>query len=181
MDESNAKALFQQQIPCTFLELQEKIGEKVAEMKEAGRAPIMEETEFRRTFKDMVEDDEELLEAIYFLNLQGLSICLSVCQCSKVCQSVCQSAVCLSVLQVCQSVYLSVQQGLSICLSVNLSFCLSVLHGQSICLSVSVSYSHQPNLVIPRLRYAYTCLLGSLGYLLKASIFFFCIYIIINR
>ena len=104
MDESNAKALFQQQIPCTFLELQEKIAEKVAEMKEAGRAPIMEEVEFRRTFKDMVEDDEELLEAIYFLNLQGLSVCLSVC------------------LPVCQSLQ-SISQ--SICLSICLSVCLS--------------------------------------------------------
>ena len=71
MEETNAKSLFQQQIPCTFLSLQEKIAEKVAAMKAAGRPPIMEEAEFRATFKDTVEDEEELLEAVYFLNLQG--------------------------------------------------------------------------------------------------------------
>ena len=72
MEETNAKALFQQQIPCTFLALQEKIAEKVAEMKKEERPPIMEEAEFRSTFKGMVEDDEELLEAVFFLNLQGV-------------------------------------------------------------------------------------------------------------
>ena len=75
MLETDPKALFQQLIPRTFLTLQEKIGEKVLEMKGSGRAPIMEDSEFKTTFQSFVEDEEELNEAVYFLNLQGLSPC----------------------------------------------------------------------------------------------------------
>lgn len=71
MVETDPKALFQQQIPQTFLSLQKRIGEKVTELKAEGKSPIMEEAAFYAVFKDLFEEKEELAEAVHFLKLQG--------------------------------------------------------------------------------------------------------------
>ena len=74
MSETDPKALFQQRVPKTFLSLQEKIQEKVFQLKKDGKAPIMEEADFRTAFLELFDDEEELNEAVYFLNLQGACI-----------------------------------------------------------------------------------------------------------
>ena len=51
--------------------MQEKLREKVADLKAEGKSPIMEHNLFVSTFKELFEDEEELLEAVYFLHLQG--------------------------------------------------------------------------------------------------------------
>ena len=71
MSETDPKALFQQQIPQTFLTLQERLREKVKELKAEDKSPIMENNIFLSTFRDLFEDEDELMEAVYFLNLQG--------------------------------------------------------------------------------------------------------------
>ena len=43
----------------------------MSELKVKGKPPIMEDTQFHETFKDLFEDEDELDEAVYFLNLQG--------------------------------------------------------------------------------------------------------------
>ena len=43
----------------------------MVELKAEGKSPIMEDVEFHRTFKNLFEDEDELDEAVYFLNLQG--------------------------------------------------------------------------------------------------------------
>lgn len=79
MSETDPKALFQQMIPQTFLSLQEKLREKLVELKAKKEAPIMEHREFVSAFKtkDLIEDDDELKEAVYFLNMQGIEECYS--------------------------------------------------------------------------------------------------------
>ena len=72
MPESDPKALFQQHIPKTFLSLQEQIRVKVSELKAEGKSPIMEDAAFKSTFMHLFDDEDELAEAVYFLNLQGL-------------------------------------------------------------------------------------------------------------
>ncbi len=72
MKESDPKALFQQLIPTSFRALQDRLRERVrAAAREGVDAPIMEETEFKREFVGLFEDEEELQEAVYCLNLQG--------------------------------------------------------------------------------------------------------------
>jgi hypothetical protein len=71
MSEADPKALFQQQIPQTFLNLQDKIREKVVKLKSEHMSPILEEPAFLSAFKELFEDEDELAEAVYFLNLQG--------------------------------------------------------------------------------------------------------------
>ena len=72
MSESDPKALFQQRIPQTFLSLQEQIRVKVSELKAEGKSPIMEDAGFKSTFRHLFDDEDELGEAVYFLNLQGM-------------------------------------------------------------------------------------------------------------
>lgn len=72
MKESDPKALFQQLIPTSFRALQDRLREKVrAAAREGLDSPIMEEAEFKREFVGLFEDEEELQEAVYCLNLQG--------------------------------------------------------------------------------------------------------------
>ena len=74
MDENDPKALFQQMIPTTYLELQSRLREKVKALAREGMddALIMEEAEFKREFLAIFGgDEEELHEAVYCLNLQG--------------------------------------------------------------------------------------------------------------
>lgn len=71
MAETDPKALFQQLIPQSFLTLQDKISEKVIELKSDDKSPIMESTAFQCAFKCLFDDEDELKEAVYFLNLQG--------------------------------------------------------------------------------------------------------------
>ena len=71
MSEEDPRALFQQMVPQTFLTLQEKVGEKVQELRAEGKPPVMEEATFHAAFIDLFEDKDELTEAVYFLNLQG--------------------------------------------------------------------------------------------------------------
>ena len=71
MSETDPRALFQQLVPCSFLSLQDRIIEKAGELRAEGRAPIMEDAAFRLAFRSLFEDEDELEEAVYFLNLQG--------------------------------------------------------------------------------------------------------------
>ncbi len=72
MKDSDPKSLFQQLIPTTFRALQDRLRERVRAAKREGvEAPIMEEAEFKQEFLGMFEDEEELQEAVYCLNLQG--------------------------------------------------------------------------------------------------------------
>ena len=73
MSETDPKALFQQQIPKSFLDLQSRIREAVHACSRENQSPIMEENEFRREFGKLFDDEDELNEAVYCLNLQGLS------------------------------------------------------------------------------------------------------------
>ena len=72
MNETDPKALFSQLIPRTFLNLQDSIREKVIDLKEKKHPPIMTEEEFYKTFKNIFDDEEELNEAVFCLNLQGV-------------------------------------------------------------------------------------------------------------
>ena len=91
--EDAPKCLFQIQIPKTFLSLQDRVRETVASYRANERIPIMEEEEFRcvvcvcvcvlnllswdtrctcrRHFKELFDDEEEMNEAVFYLNLQG--------------------------------------------------------------------------------------------------------------
>lgn len=71
MDEDDPRALFQQLIPQSFLKLQEGIEKSVVSLNAEGKPPIMEDADFRSTFRDCFEDEDELAEAVYFLNSQG--------------------------------------------------------------------------------------------------------------
>lgn len=68
--EDHVTALFQQKIPKTFLDLQDWL------IREAKNAPVMKHDEFVATFKtcDHFENEDELKEAVYFLNLQGAAL-----------------------------------------------------------------------------------------------------------
>ena len=78
MKEDDPKALFSQQIPKSFLDLQRDIRRALVSSKEKNRPPIMEEAAFRDAFKQNFEDEEEMAEAVYCLNLQGtLYMCIS--------------------------------------------------------------------------------------------------------
>lgn len=79
MSETDPKALFQQQIPKSFLTLQSKIHEAVKTCSREKQSPIKDEEEFRVEFRELFDDDDELDEAVYYLNLQGLwFVCQSV-------------------------------------------------------------------------------------------------------
>jgi serine/threonine protein kinase len=69
--EDAPKCLFQIQIPRTFLNLQDKVRETVASYRASDKIPIMEEEEFKENFKDLFDDEEEMNEAVFYLNLQG--------------------------------------------------------------------------------------------------------------
>ena len=71
MKEDDPKALFSQQIPKNFLDLQQNIRQKLVELREQNHPPILEEEDFRKAFRPNFEDDEEMAEAVYCLNLQG--------------------------------------------------------------------------------------------------------------
>ena len=71
IQEDSPKAILQQKVPCAFINLQEQIEEKSREMNLKRIPPVMEEEDFRNAFLRFVEDEEELAEAVYFLNLQG--------------------------------------------------------------------------------------------------------------
>ena len=71
MKENDPKALFSQQIPKSFLDLQQDIRKLLVDNSEKQLPPIMEEEAFREAFKKNFEDDEEMTEAVYYLTLQG--------------------------------------------------------------------------------------------------------------
>ena len=73
MKEDDPKALFSQQIPKSFLDLHQAIRDVLVDLREKNQPPILEEEAFRKVFRQNFEDDEEMAEAIYFLNLQGTS------------------------------------------------------------------------------------------------------------
>ena len=72
MKEDDPKALFSQQIPKSFLDLQQDIRKLLVDYNERNQPPIMEEDGFREAFRKNFEDDEEMAEAVYCLNLQGI-------------------------------------------------------------------------------------------------------------
>ena len=71
MAEDDPKALFSQQIPKSFLDLQQNIRQTLVDLRAKNLPPIMEEEGFREVFRQNFEDDEEMAEAVYCLNLQG--------------------------------------------------------------------------------------------------------------
>ena len=71
MDKRDPKALFQQQIPRSYIDLQTLILETAQGLMQKGRPPIMEEEEFYRNFQHNFDDVDELKEAVNFLSLQG--------------------------------------------------------------------------------------------------------------
>ena len=75
MKEDDPKALFSQQIPKSFLDLQQDIRKLLVDNSERQLPPIMEEEAFREAFRKNFEDDEEMTEAVYCLNLQGTYMC----------------------------------------------------------------------------------------------------------
>jgi hypothetical protein len=71
MKEDDPKALFSQQIPKSFLDLQQEIRKLLVDYREKQLPPILEEEAFRKAFRKNFEDDEEMTEAVYYLTLQG--------------------------------------------------------------------------------------------------------------
>ena len=71
MSETDPKALFQQLIPQRFLTMQDRIKEEVEELRAEGKPPIMDDSAFRAAFQYLFDDEDELSEAVFFLNLQG--------------------------------------------------------------------------------------------------------------
>ena len=78
MKEDDPKALFSQQIPKSFLDLQQDIRKLLVDYNERNQPPIMEEDGFREAFRKNFEDDEEMAEAVYCLNLQGIYIVCTI-------------------------------------------------------------------------------------------------------
>ena len=76
MKEDDPKALFSQQIPKSFLDLQQDIRRLLVDYREKELPPILEEEAFRKEFRKNFEDDEEMTEAVYCLNLQGTCVVL---------------------------------------------------------------------------------------------------------
>lgn len=68
LKENDPHALLQQQLPYSFLRLQEEV-DKIFKME-----PTMNDIEFRQKFGTIFEDDEELNEAVHYLTLQGTHI-----------------------------------------------------------------------------------------------------------
>ena len=71
LDESSPYALLQQQIPKSFLTLQEKVSELVKDLQDKGKPPVLQSTEFKQHFQKLFDDEEELNEAVHYLTLQG--------------------------------------------------------------------------------------------------------------
>ena len=71
LDESSPHALLQQQIPKSFLTLQEKVSELVKDLQDKGKPPVLQSTEFKHHFQKLFDDEEELNEAVHYLTLQG--------------------------------------------------------------------------------------------------------------
>ncbi len=65
LKETDPHALLRQQIPASFLQLQEEI------YKVYKTQPKMSDREFYKQFRKIFEDDEELNEAVHYLTLQG--------------------------------------------------------------------------------------------------------------
>ena len=76
MKEDNPKALFSQQIPKSFFDLQQDIRRLLVDYREKELPPILEEEAFRKEFRKNFEDDEEMTEAVYYLTLQGTYLTL---------------------------------------------------------------------------------------------------------
>ena len=71
MKENDPRALLNQQIPHSFVQLQDAIREELLNLRMKNQPPIMEEKEFRGTFFKLFNDIAELEEAVRFLTLQG--------------------------------------------------------------------------------------------------------------
>lgn len=70
LSEEDPRALFQQQIPKSFLELNEKLNKYRAESSQ-DQSKVMEYRDFSRHFMDLFEDEDEFKEAVYFHKTQG--------------------------------------------------------------------------------------------------------------
>ena len=71
MKEDDPRALLNQQIPYSFVQLQDAIRDKLLTLRMKHQPPIMEEKEFRDTFLKLFNDIAEMEEAVRFLTLQG--------------------------------------------------------------------------------------------------------------
>lgn len=71
MKENDPKALLNQQIPQSFVNLQESIRKELVTYCDNNQSPIMEEEEFRKTFMKHFINVGEMNEAVRFLSLQG--------------------------------------------------------------------------------------------------------------
>ena len=73
MPESDPKALLQQKIPKSFQDMDDKLSSVVQNLKQDGHDLIMDRKDFVATFMELFGDEDELMEAVYFHKLQGLS------------------------------------------------------------------------------------------------------------
>lgn len=64
--------LLNQQIPKSFLSLQEKVSDFVKSCIEIEKPPYLNYEAFKRHFLQLFEDEEELHEAVHYLTLQGI-------------------------------------------------------------------------------------------------------------
>jgi hypothetical protein len=66
--DTDPRALLQQQIPQSFLDMDKRLKTKASELK---GMPVMKYREFKSAFEDLFEGEDELTEAVRFLTLQG--------------------------------------------------------------------------------------------------------------
>ena len=70
MKEDDPRALLNQQIPHSFVQLQDAIRDELLTLRK-NQPPIMEEKEFRGKFLKLFNSVSEMEEAVRFLTLQG--------------------------------------------------------------------------------------------------------------
>lgn len=71
MKEDDPRVLLNQQIPHSFVQLQDAIRDELLTLRMKNQPPIMEEKEFRGKFLKLFNSISEMEEAVRFLTLQG--------------------------------------------------------------------------------------------------------------
>ena len=71
MKEDDPRALLNQQIPHSFVQLQDSIRDELFTLRMKNQPPIMEEKEFSGKFLKFFNSVPEMEEAVRFLTLQG--------------------------------------------------------------------------------------------------------------
>lgn len=70
LEPNDPYALLQQQVPESFMTLQDKVSEMVKAFNDE-RHPVLNHEEFTEQFSSYFDDEEELNEAVNYLTLQG--------------------------------------------------------------------------------------------------------------